>query len=338
MATSLKKPAESVSGRFTALPHSLLDCVAFVGASHMARSLLYELMRQHNPQVGSTGKGNNGHLHLSCKWLKSRGWSSNDGIQKAKLELLTRGLIIKTREGGLNNGADKYAVTWMAITNFVGLDIQAKDYQPGAYQLLGPFAQPPAKRQPGESPHLPLPVSRNSPAHVPPSKCHTAYRNSPAPCTGTVNAPTAPHTGTRAGIFGTSTAPRTGNNVTVTTVPTAVEGCSDAAVAVPRPAQSPEAATKTRKPTQKKRIVGKVGKSGRPKISLAMSSEHGNSTQPANPMAYTSLRATDVGNSIAWATRRHPGCSANSQTEAREPLAVECWPELIEKRNVNAND
>lgn len=307
MARSLKKLAESVSGRYTALPHSLLDCAAFVGASHMARSLLYELMRQHNPQVGSTGKGNNGHLHLSCKWLKSRGWSSNDSIQKAKLELLTRGLIIKTREGGLNNGADKYALTWMMITNFVGLDIQAKDYQPGAFQLLGPFAQPPTKRQLGEPPPppqpTPSPVSRNSPAHVPPSKCHTAYRNSHAPCTGTVNAVTAPCTGTRAGIFCTSTAPCTGNNVTVTTVPTAGEGCPDVAVAVPKPARSHGAATKTRKPIQKKRIVGKAGKSGRPKNSLAMSREHGNPTQPTNPMAYASLRVADVGNSITWATR-----------------------------------
>ena len=313
MATSVKKLAESVSGRYTALPHSLLDSVAFVGASHMARSLLYELMRQHNPQVGSTGKGNNGHLHLSCKWLKSRGWKSNDSIQKAKLELLTQGLIIKTREGGLNNGADKYALTWMAITNYVGLDIQAKDYQPGAYQLLGPFAQPPAKRQPGEPPPpprlKPSPVSRNSPAHVPPSKCHTAYRNSLAPCTGTVNAATAPCTGTRAGIFGTSTAPCTGNNVTVTTVPPAGEDCPDVVVAVPKPARSHEAGTKTRKPTQKKRIVGKAGKSGRPKNSLAMISEHGNLSQPANPLAYASLRSADVGNSITWATTLIPDAS-----------------------------
>lgn len=307
MARSLKKPAESVSGRYTALPHSLLDCVAFLGASHMARSLLYELMRQHNPQVGSTGKGNNGHLHLSCKWLKSRGWSSNDSIQKAKLELLTRGLIIKTREGGLNNGADKYALTWMAITNFVGLDIQAKDYQPGAYQLLGPYAQALAKLQPGEPlPPLqptPSPVSRNSPAHIPPSKCHTAYRNSPAPCSGTVNAATAPRTGTRAGIFGTATAPCTGNNVTVTTVPTTGEGYSDVVAAEQKPVRSHETPTKTRKPTQKKRIVGKAGKSGRPKNSFAMSSKHGNPTKPTNPMAYASLRVADVGNSITWATR-----------------------------------
>lgn len=249
----IKRPAESVQGRYTAVPHSLLDSTSFVGASHMARSLILELMRQHD------GK-NNGHLHLSCRWLKTRGWSSNDSIQKAKLELLTRGLIIKTREGGLNNGADKYALTWMAITNFVGLDIQAKDYQPGAYQLLGPFAQPPTKRQLGEPPPpqpTPPAVYRNSPAHVPPSKCHPAYRNSTAPCTGTVNDATAPRTGTREGIFGNPTAPRTGNNVLVTTLPP-----RDGAVVVDVAArQSSKPTTKTRP----KRIVGKPGKSGKPK-------------------------------------------------------------------------
>lgn len=299
-----RKPAESVTGRYTAIPHSLLDSVAFEAASHMARSLLWELLRQHNPEVGSTGKGNNGHLHLSCKWLKSRGWSSNDSIQKAKLELLARGLIIKTREGGLNNGADKYALTWLPITNFVGLDIQSKDYHLGAYQLLGPFARPPAKRQPGEQPPprqpAPPPVSRNSPAHVPPSKRHTAYRDSLAPCTGTVNAVTAPHTGTRAVIFGTSTAPRTGNNVTVTTVPTAGEGCSGVAVAAPMPARSPETAAKTRKPTQRKRIVGKYGRSGKPRATTAVKADH--AARPMSAMAYASLRAPEVGRGIAWAT------------------------------------
>jgi hypothetical protein len=58
--------------------------------------------------------------------------------------------------------------------------------------------------------------------------------------------------------------------------------------------------------------VGKAGKSGRPKSSLTMSSEHGDPTQPANSMAYASLRAADVSNGIAWATprmlREHPCC------------------------------
>lgn len=297
----LKKPAESVQGRYTALPHALLDTTAFMGAPHRARSLLYELIRQHNPEVGSTGKGNNGHLHLSGKWLKLRGWNSKDGIQKAKLELLSRGLIIKTREGGLNNGADKYALTWMAITNFVGLDIQSKDYQPGAYLMLGPFGRAPAKREPGEPPPppppTPPPIIRTSPAHTPPSKCHPGARGSAAPHTGAVNAAAAPHTGARTGIFGTPTAPHTGNNVTVTTVPTAGEGCSGVAVAAPEAKPKPS----------KKRIVGKAGKSGKPKNSHATASETARPAQHINASAYASLRAVDVGVGMSRATR----CSVN---------------------------
>jgi hypothetical protein len=34
-------------------------------------------------------------------------------------------------------GAAQYAVTWLAITNFVGLDIAARDYHRGAYALFG---------------------------------------------------------------------------------------------------------------------------------------------------------------------------------------------------------
>jgi hypothetical protein len=100
-----------------------------MGASHTARSLLCELLRQHNGR-------NNGHLQLSSTWLKKRGWSSNDVAHRAKLESLERGLIIQTRQGGLNAGANLYAVTWLPISNFVGLDIKSKDYHPGKWRFM----------------------------------------------------------------------------------------------------------------------------------------------------------------------------------------------------------
>jgi len=62
-----KKILEAPQGYYTAFPHDLLDSVAFMGASHTARSLLCELLRQHNAR-------NNGHLHLASTWLKKRGW------------------------------------------------------------------------------------------------------------------------------------------------------------------------------------------------------------------------------------------------------------------------
>lgn len=86
-------------------------------------------MRQHN------GK-NNGRLQLTSPYLAQRGWRSADQTKKGEAELLERQLIIKTRQGGLNIGPSRYAVTWLTITNFVGLDISSKDYHPGAYRLL----------------------------------------------------------------------------------------------------------------------------------------------------------------------------------------------------------
>lgn len=124
-----KKPLEAVQGSYCALPHAVLDSIAFMGAAHPARSLLCDLIRQHN------GK-NNGHMHMASPWLRKRGWTSNDVVHRAKLELIERGLIVQTRQGGLNAGANLYAVTWLIITNFVGLDIRPNDYHPGAWRLM----------------------------------------------------------------------------------------------------------------------------------------------------------------------------------------------------------
>ena len=91
--------------------------------------MLFELLRQHNG-------GNNGHLQLSVKWLKKRGWTSTDQIQKAKTELIERCLVIKTRFGGMGMGPDRYALTWLAISQFQGLDVRSSEYHPGAWRWL----------------------------------------------------------------------------------------------------------------------------------------------------------------------------------------------------------
>lgn len=126
---SQKRPLEAVEGTYAALPHSLLDSVAFTGASYTAKALLFEMMRQHN---GS----NNGHLQLACSWLKTRGWTSRSVIKRARDELVNRNLIIRTKTGGLNMGAAQYGVTWLSISNFAGLDITSKDYHKGGYALM----------------------------------------------------------------------------------------------------------------------------------------------------------------------------------------------------------
>jgi hypothetical protein len=139
----LQRP-ESISGGYSSIPWSVMDSVSFMGASDKAKALLFALMRQHNGQ-------NNGHLHLAKKWLYKQGWTCDENNRKACHELIERGLIIQTQLGGLNMGANLYALTWYDISNYVGLDITAKGYQRGAYTLCKlpptPRRKPPAKKQ-----------------------------------------------------------------------------------------------------------------------------------------------------------------------------------------------
>lgn len=164
-----KRPVEAISGLYGAIPHAVLDSVAFMGASYPAKALIFDLLRQHS------GK-NNGHLHLSFSWLARRGWKSRDVIQRAKAELTERNLLLQTRQGGLNIGASRYAVTWLHISNFAGLDIQSKDYHPGAWAFMDK-----------------LPMGKKIANAVPPDgKGNTASRYSASPPPGKAKCLTVP--------------------------------------------------------------------------------------------------------------------------------------------------
>lgn len=157
-----KRPVEAIGGLYGAIPHAVLDSAAFKGASYPAKALLFDLIRQHSGN-------NNGHLHLSFSWLAGRGWKSRDVIQRARAELMERGLLIQTRQGGLNIGASRYALTWLHISNYVGLEIERKDYHPGAWAFMDA-----------------LPIARNGASTSPLNgKGNTASRYSPLPPAGT---------------------------------------------------------------------------------------------------------------------------------------------------------
>ncbi len=177
-----KQAPEQVSGRFAGLPHAVMDSMAFAGATYPARSLLFELIRQH------TGR-NNGHFQLAWGWLRRRGWKSADVVQRAKAELITRQLAIKTRLGGLNAGPDLWAVTWLPISDYVELtEVSAKTYHPGAWHFLNP----------------PMPIPKRDE--------HSALRNSSDPSNGLADSHTAPSNGTKRVHFEIATAPSNGNN------------------------------------------------------------------------------------------------------------------------------
>lgn len=183
---------EKVSGRYTPIPHAVLDGKAFTGSSYRAKAMLFELLRQHSGD-------NNGHLHMSVSWLKRRGWTSTDGIQAAKRELMERHLIIRTKLGGLNAGPDLYALTWLPISKFYGLDIASRDYAQGAWRFAEEL--PASKKRHGRTPKK--------------QEKHSASRNSTVPPHGIVEPPTVPPHGTKMAILGTSTVPSHGNNETL---------------------------------------------------------------------------------------------------------------------------
>lgn len=176
-----EKPKECPSGRYTPMPHSILDSVAFQSLPDPAARLLFEALRQHN------GK-NNGHMQLTVSWLKRRNWTSNDKIQRAKKLLLASGLLQKTRYGGKNAGADLFALTWLPITNFVGLDIDRSTYIQGAWALTDP---------------LPAIPSRNT---------SSGLRDGSAPPEGTANLGTVPPNGMKQALSIAVAVPPDGNN------------------------------------------------------------------------------------------------------------------------------
>ncbi len=130
---------ESISGGYGAIPWVVMDSVSFKGATDKAKALLFALMRQH-------AGNNNGHLHLARNWLYQKGWTCQENNRKSRNELIERGLIVQTIWGGLNMGADRFALTWYDITNYVGLDITAKGYSRGAFILCN--LEPTKRRNP----------------------------------------------------------------------------------------------------------------------------------------------------------------------------------------------
>jgi hypothetical protein len=202
MAKGNRKPAEAVSTRYTALPHALLDSVAFMGASHLARSLLFDMMRQH------TG-GNNGHIHAATGWLRKRGWASTGQIQKAKAELVERGLIVRTKAGGLNAGPDLYALTWLKISNFIGLDLKPAQYHEGAWGLLNPL---PVIGSKGTDQTITVRSRTAAKRTVKKREACSDVRNGTVPPDGIASLSPVPPDGTKTPTFQQSTVPPDGNN------------------------------------------------------------------------------------------------------------------------------
>ena len=108
---------------FLSLPHNVLDHDSFRTLSPRATKLLIDIAAQYRGC-------NNGDLCAPLSVMRKRGWKSSDQLFKARKELLDRGLVLTSRQGGLNK-CSLFALTWFQIDDCKGkLDIQSTTVAP----------------------------------------------------------------------------------------------------------------------------------------------------------------------------------------------------------------
>jgi len=99
-------------------PHELLEHVSVSQLSPRGAKLLLDIAVQYNGH-------NNGDLCAPLSLMKKRSWNSSDQLFKARKELIDRGLIKTSRQGGLNK-CSLFALTWFQIDECEGkLDIRS---------------------------------------------------------------------------------------------------------------------------------------------------------------------------------------------------------------------
>ena len=95
------------SGTFFRVPTSVLLSAAYRSLPMRAKALLLDLGAQY------TGF-NNGHQSAAFRLMKPQGWTSKQTLQAALQDLLEKGLIELTRQGGRNR-CSLVGFTWMPI-------------------------------------------------------------------------------------------------------------------------------------------------------------------------------------------------------------------------------
>lgn len=121
---------------FVALPDEVLRSENAAKLSAHATKLLWDLLAQYN-------RKNNGDLCMAWTVMKDRGWKSPDTLNRARLELLTRGWAMVARQGG-RRIPTLYALTFYAIDFCNGkLDISHTETPSGQWRSDEPV--PPFK-------------------------------------------------------------------------------------------------------------------------------------------------------------------------------------------------
>lgn len=105
--TRLRMMGRRESGTFLRLPTDVLKCAAFRSLSTKAKALILDIGVQYNGY-------NNGHLCASWTLMKQQGWVSKQTLQAALDELVAKGLLELSRQGGRHR-CSLYGYTWLPI-------------------------------------------------------------------------------------------------------------------------------------------------------------------------------------------------------------------------------
>lgn len=119
MANSKNKKKGS-GASFAGIPRIVMESSDFINLSYKSKVLLFEAAYQFK------GK-NNGDITFAWSIMSKRGFKSQDTLNKAIHELIDANMILRTREGYFqkpNNRCALYAVTWQAIDDCYGKDLE----------------------------------------------------------------------------------------------------------------------------------------------------------------------------------------------------------------------
>lgn len=94
---------------YAAIDHRVIDSPAFADLTGSAVQVLVVMARQ-------LTKTNNGHLQATFSYMHPRGIRSEHTLKAAIEQLISHGIIYRTRSHGANKAWARYAVTWLKVT------------------------------------------------------------------------------------------------------------------------------------------------------------------------------------------------------------------------------
>lgn len=126
---------------YAAIEHRVIDSPAVADLTGNAFKVLVILTRQ--VTIGKDRRLNNGHLHATFSYIKKFGIGSEHTLQSAVEQLISHGLIYRTKSHGANKVCARYALTWLPIQKREGLFLDG--FKSCAWQDWKPEKKAPGK-------------------------------------------------------------------------------------------------------------------------------------------------------------------------------------------------